>query len=217
MGKGERTRLAILDRASRLASRLGLESLSIGRLAHELALSKSGLFAHFRSKEVLEVQVIEFASRRFVDVVIKPALAAPRGEPRVRALFEKWIEWSRSGGERAGCVFVALAAELDDRPGPARDRLVRAQRDWLEVIANCFRSGVDEGHFRRDGDPQQFAQDLYGIYLAYHLAKRLLQDPRAEERAREAFEALLRSARRKSVARSRKTVSTKRRRVHARH
>ena len=216
MGKGERTRLAILDRASRLASRLGLESLSIGRLARELALSKSGLFAHFRSKEALEVEVIDFASRRFVDMVVKPALAASRGEPRVRALFERWVEWSRSGGERAGCVFVALAAELDDRPGAARDRLVRAQRDWLEVIANCFHTGVVEGHFRR-GDPQQFAQDFYGIYLAYHLAKRLLQDPRAEDRARSAFEALLRSVRRKTPARRPKAVVIRGRKAHARH
>lgn len=211
MGKGETTRLAILDRASRLASRLGLEGLSIGRLAHDLALSKSGLFAHFQSKDALDVQVIDFASQRFVETVVRPALGAPRGEPRVRALFERWLEWSRSGGgDRAGCVFVALAAELDDRPGPARDRLVHAQRDWLEVIANCFRTGISEGHFRGDSDPEQFAQDLYGVYLAYHLAKRLLRDPRAEDRARHAFEALLRSARRKPAGRGRSAVKGRR-------
>jgi AcrR family transcriptional regulator len=178
-----------------VASQVGLEGLTIGRLAEDLELSKSGLFAHFRSKEALQVQVIEYASERFVQFVLRPALAAPRGEPRVRALFERWFDWPRVGGHASGCIFVALAVELDDRPGSARDRLVQSQKEWLEFLASAFRIGIEEGHFRPDADPEQFAHDLYGIMLAHHHASRLLRDPRASERAHRAFEALLTVAR----------------------
>lgn len=193
MRKGERTRQAILEHASNLARQVGLEGLTIGRLAQDLMLSKSGLFGYFQSKEALAVQMIEFAADRIVDRVVRPALAAPRGEPRVRALFERWLDWSR----RDGCVFVALATELDDQPGPARDRLVRAQKDWMETIATCFRTGIAEGHFRADADAEQFAHNLSGIYLARHFSMRLLADPKADQRAHEAFEALLTAAREK--------------------
>jgi AcrR family transcriptional regulator len=195
VGKGALTRQAVLEHATAVASQVGLEGLTIGRLAEDLELSKSGLFAHFRSKEALQVQVLEFAIERFVDVVLRPALTAPRGEPRVRALFERWFNWPRVGAGSAGCIFVALAVELDDRPGPARDRLVESQKDWLEFLANSLRIGIEEGHFRADADPEQFAHDLYGIMLAHHHAWRLLGDPRARERAHHAFEALLAGAR----------------------
>ena len=195
MRKGELTRQSVLEHAASLASQVGLEGLTIGRLAEELALSKSGLFAHFRSKEALQIQVLEFAGQRFVDTVVRPALATPRGEPRVRALFERWLEWPRTGALAAGCLFVALATELDDRPGPARDRLVQLQKDWMEVLATSFRGGIREGHFRPDADPEQFAYDIYGIMLAHHHASRLLGDPGARARARRGFEALLDAAR----------------------
>jgi AcrR family transcriptional regulator len=192
--KGEVTRQAILEQAAVLASQVGLEGLSIGSLAEALELSKSGLFAHFRSKEALQVQLLDYATERFVDRVVRPALAAPRGEPRVRALFERWLEWPRAGSF-SGCIFVALATELDDRPGPARDRLVQSQKDWLDVIATSFRTGIAEGHFREDADPEQFAYDTYGVMLALHHASRLLRDPQALARARRAFESLLAAAR----------------------
>jgi AcrR family transcriptional regulator len=194
--KGEATRQAVLGRALSLASRVGLDGLTIGALAEELGLSKSGLFAHFRSKEALQVQVLEHAASLFVDAVVRPALRAPRGEPRVRAVFEKWLAWDSSKAVPGGCVFVAAATELDDQPGPARDYLVRAQRDWLDTLATCFRTGISEGHFRADADPEQFAHDLHGVMLAYHHAARLMREPRAEERARAAFESLLGAARR---------------------
>ncbi|HEV8264404.1 MAG TPA: TetR/AcrR family transcriptional regulator [Gemmatimonadales bacterium] len=194
--KGEVTRQAVLERAVALASRVGLGGLTIGTLADDLDLSKSGLFGHFRSKEALQIQVLEHAAATFVDSVVRPALSQPRGVPRVRALFERWLEWTRSGPMPGGCLFVAAATELDDRPGPVRDRLQQLQRDWLGVIATSFRKGVEEGHFRRDADPDQFAHDLYGVALAYHHAQRLLQDPKAEGRARHAFEALLSTAQR---------------------
>lgn len=192
MRKGEATRDAILEHAVTLARRVGLEGLTIGRLADDLDLSKSGLFAHFRSKQALQVQVLEAAAARFVDVVLKPALEAARGEPRVRALFDHWLEWERRPG---GCVFVQAAADLDDRDGPARDRLVQLQRDWLEAIATTARGAIREGHFRAAVDPAQFAHDLNGIILAYHHAARLLRDTAAEQRARTSFEALIRAAR----------------------
>jgi AcrR family transcriptional regulator len=193
--KGEMTRQAILEHATGLASRIGLEGLTIGRLADELRLSKSGLFAHFQAKEALQLQVLDHAAGRFVDAVVRPALAAPRGEPRVRALFERWFEWPAASRIPGGCFFVSASSEFDDRPGPVRDRLAQLQRDWLEVIAHTVRTASTEGHFRGDVDPEQFAQDLYGIMLAYHHASRLLGDDRAAARARTAFEALLRAAR----------------------
>ena len=199
--KGELTRQSILEHAARMASRVGLEGLTIGALADELQLSKSGLFAHFKSKEALQLQVLEFGIGRFVETVVKPALAAPRGEKRVRALFERWMDWPKSSG-LAGCMFVALATELDDQPGPVRERLVQSQKDWLEVVANCVRTGIAEGHFREDLDTAQFAHELYGIMLANHHAVRLLRDRGAVERTRRAFERLLASARAPKAARA---------------
>jgi len=196
VGKGEITRQAILERATALASRHGLEGVSIGQLAEDLGLSKSGLFAHFGSKETLHVEILRFAADRFVQEVVRPALAQPRGEPRVRAIFERWLAWSRSHSVPGGCLFVAAASELDDRPGPARDELVRLQRDWMDSIAISFRSGITEGHFRADADPEQFAHDLYSVMLGYHHAQRLLRDPAADARAHASVAALLAAARR---------------------
>jgi AcrR family transcriptional regulator len=190
------TRQAILEHAMGLASKIGLEGLTIGRLADDLELSKSGLFAHFQAKEALQVQVLEFAASRFVDSVVRPALAAPRGEPRIRAIFDRWIGWPRAKPLPGGCFFVSASSEFDDRPGPVRDRLVELQRDWLDTIATTVRTAIAEGHFRGDVDPDQFAHDLYGVMLAYHHASRLLGDEKAADRTRTAFEALIRAAHR---------------------
>lgn len=196
MRKGEATRQAILDHAIALARQVGLEGLTIGRLAEDLELSKSGLFAHFQSKEALQVQVLDAAAARFVDTVVRPALAARRGEPRVRDLFERWLDWEGRQLTPGGCIFVQAAAELDDREGSARERLVHLQKKWLETIASTASGAISEGHFRRAVDPEQFAHDLNGIILAYHHAARLLKDQSAEQRARTAFETLVRAARR---------------------
>ena len=197
--KGELTRQAIVERAAKMASRIGIEGLTIGALADELRLSKSGLFAHFKSKEALQLQVLEHGIDRFVDSVVKPALAAPRGEGRVRTLFERWLDWPRASG-LAGCMFVALSTELDDQPGPVRERLVQSQKDWLDVIANCVRAGIAEGDFRKDVDSEQFAHELYGIMLANHHAVRLLRDRGGVERTRRAFARLLDAARAQAKA-----------------
>jgi AcrR family transcriptional regulator len=195
MSKGETTRGLILDRALAIASTLGLEGLSIGGVAKEVGMSKSGLFAHFRSKEEMQLQVLKTAVDRFVETVVAPALGQPRGEPRVRALFANWLKWAEASWLPGGCLFIASAIELDDRPGPLRDFLASAQRDWLDALATAGRIAVDEGHFRADLDTAQFAYELYSIALSYHHFQRLLRDPRAGDRANRAFEDLLSKSR----------------------
>jgi AcrR family transcriptional regulator len=183
--------MVILDEAGRLARRVGLAGLTIGSLATQTGMSKSGLFAHFGSKESLQIQVLEHSSERFVDDVIRPALKAPRGIPRVRDLFERWLEWDSADG---GCPLVAATFELDDQPGPVREHLVRIQRDWADTLATVFTSGIGEGHFRPDTDPRQFAQDILGVMLSYHMSSRLLSDRSAADRARHALDVLLTNA-----------------------
>lgn len=196
MRKGEQTRQAILDQAARVASRLGLSGLTIGTLAEQTGLSKSGLFAHFRSKESLQQQVLQHASERFIDLVIRPALAAPRGEPRLRKLFESWMSWCGGDALPGGCLFFAAAAELDDQPGPVRDQLVRDQRDLIDSIVQMFRGGIAEGHFRADADAEQFAHDLHSAMLGYSYSHRLMNDPESKARTRRAFDAQLAAVRR---------------------
>lgn len=176
-----------------LTSKVGLDGLSIGGVAREVGMSKSGLFAHFDSKEDLQVQVLNTAVDRFVGMVIAPALRQPRGEPRIRAMFENWLAWEE--WMPGGCVFIAAASELDDCPGAPRDALVSSQRDWLDALAHAARIAVQEGHFRDDLDCSQFAYDLYSIILAYQHFHRLLRDPGARDRARQSFESLVASCR----------------------
>lgn len=178
-----------------LATRVGFEGLTIGRLATDLRMSKSGLFAHFRSKEALQIAVLRMAGARLVDEVVKPALSAPRGEPRVRALFKGWLAWEQSPSLPGGCPFVTASFELDDQPGPVRDFVVQGLRDWSDTLAGAARIAVQEDHFRADLDCEQFAHDCQGIALAYVNASRLMHDPKALARAETAFEALLRAAR----------------------
>jgi AcrR family transcriptional regulator len=189
--KGDQTREAILTHALGLATRIGFEGLTIGRLAEDLHMSKSGLFAHFRSKEALQLEILRMASGRMIEAVVKPALAAPRGEPRVRALFERWLAWEQSPSLPGGCPFMAASFELDDRPGPVRDFVVQNLRDWRDTLTGAARIAVQEGHFRADLDCEQFAHDCQGIGLAFVHASRLMRDPRARARAQTAFESVL--------------------------
>jgi AcrR family transcriptional regulator len=186
MAKGLQTRERILDTAFRLAARDGLEGLSLSALAETLGLSKSGLFAHFTCKEELQLEMLRVASDKFVEQVMAPAFKQPRGLPRLRALFGNWLRWATDPKLPGGCVFVAAAAELDDRAGPVRDFVAAQQRGLLQAIARTARICVEEGHFRRDLDADQFAFDVLAVYLAFHHAHRLLRDPRAEQRARRA-------------------------------
>jgi AcrR family transcriptional regulator len=192
MSKGAETREAILDAASRLARTVGLGGITIGTLASTAELSKSGLYAHFRSKESLQLQILEHTRAKLVAEVLAPSLAVRRGEPRVRALFENWLAWDDKEG---GCLFVAASSELDDQPGPVRDHLVRYQQDWLDSLAEVFRTGINEGHFRADVDPEQFAFEEDGVMLSHHMSSRLLSDGLSASKARRAFESLLDRAR----------------------
>jgi AcrR family transcriptional regulator len=160
----------------------------------------SGLFAHFGSMDALDVAVVEEASRQFVQEVMVPALREPRGEPRVRALFQRWITWGQRPG---GCFFVGAGAELDDRPGPPRDALVRACEDWVDELAKAARIAVREGHFAASLDPDQFAFELYGIMLSFHQFHRFLRDPASLTRTHQAFDRLVGSARDPLTARAR--------------
>jgi hypothetical protein len=130
-----------------------------------------------------------------MDVVVRPAMQEPRGEPRVRSLFEHWLVWERHESLPGGCVFMHAAAELDDRPGPARDALVQWQQQWLNNLAKAARLAVETGHFRADLDPALFAFQQLGLVLGYYHARRLLGDPRAEQHVRDAFDALVAAAR----------------------
>ena len=130
-----------------------------------------------------------------MDRVVRPALKAPRGERRLRALFERWLVWAEADVLKGGCLFVAAATELDDLEGPVRDELVRQQRDWLELIANVARTGIAEGDFRPGLDGGSSRTKLYGVMLAYHHARRLLRDPVRRRRARRLPDTLVEAAR----------------------
>ncbi|MGA9521252.1 MAG: TetR/AcrR family transcriptional regulator [Myxococcaceae bacterium] len=191
MRKGEVTRERILEGAMALASRIGFESLSIGVLASELGLSKSGLFAHFGSKEELQLRTLEAAVARFEVEVFHPAITRPRGEPRLRAIFENWLTWDGHNAWPGGCLITAASVEYDDRPGPVRDLTVEAQTRLLEGVARAVRIAIEVGHFRENVDPEQVAYEIYGIVLAHQFIQRLRRDPKADDRARAAFEHLL--------------------------
>jgi AcrR family transcriptional regulator len=188
MGKGEQTRGLILNEAVALASQVGLEGLSIGVLARRLGLSKSGLFAHFGSKEDLQLQVLKQAQTLFLEQVLSPAQKEPSGLPRLEALFSNWIASVQSSDRFSGSgLLLAASIEYDDRPGAVRDALVAGQRELRGALAKAIRLAIEEGHLEPDTDPWQLTFDLFGIVLAAHHDSRLLGDPRALDRARAAF------------------------------
>lgn len=186
--KGTESRERIVERAFRLASRDGLDGLSLGALATDLGVSKSGLFAHFKSKEELELSVLAHALDRFEGEVVRPSLKAPRGLPRLKKLFENWLAWGRDPASPGGCIFVAAAVELDDREGRPRELLVERQRQLDALITNLVMSAVTEGHLRADTDAAQLVFELRGIILATNYVLRLYRDRGAVDRARAAFE-----------------------------
>lgn len=179
--KGEQTRAAILDRAVDLASAEGLEGLTIGRLAAELRLSKSGLFAHFGSKQELQLATVAAAAERFSVAVIVPALSAPEGAPRLLALGESYLD--HLDLYSGGCFWAATSAEYDDRPGPVRDAIAAALDAWLgELERQATIAAVD--------NPKRFAFELYAVIIGANSRYRLSGDRAVFGYAREALERL---------------------------
>ncbi len=195
MSKGEKTRKEIVERALDLAGKVGLEGVSLGVLAADAGLSKSGLFAHFKSKEALQLEVLKEAVEWFTGIVVRPALNAPRGEPRVRALFGGYMSWIMGRVPKGGCIFMALGHEYDDRPGAVRDLLVKSQHDWRNTIMRVAETAIAGGQFRPGLDLEQFAYDFMGIGMAFDYTNKLLQDPKAHDKAQAAFEALIERSR----------------------
>jgi len=188
--KGQQTRAAILDAALALASHIGLEGLSIGALAEVTGMSKSGVFAHFGSREGLQISVVREYHAKFEDEVFRPAMSAPRGLPRLRALFDRWVR--RVSVEiDSGCIYISGAVEFDDRPGPVRDALVTMVQTWQDALERAIRAAVDAGHLRPDTDAGQLLFEIHGLILALHHDARFLRHAGAEERARTAFARLL--------------------------
>jgi AcrR family transcriptional regulator len=188
--KGQQTRATILDAALGLASHMGLEGLSIGALAEVTQMSKSGVFAHFGSREELQISVIREYHARFEEEVFFPAIQELRGLPRLRALFERWIR--RVSVELdSGCIYISGAVEFDDRPGPVRDALASMVRAWHAALERAIRVAIEEGHLQTDTDPTQMLFELHGLILALHHDARFLRIPGALDRARAGFERTL--------------------------
>ena len=188
--KGQQTRAAILDAALALAANMGLEGLSIGALAEVTQMSKSGVFAHFGSREELQISVIREYHSKFEEEVFFPAMREARGLPRLRALFQRWVH--RVSMELdSGCIYISGAVEFDDRPGPVRDALAVMVLAWQAALEKAVRIAVDEGHLQQDIDPLQLVFELHGLILALHHDARFLRNPGALERVRTAFERLV--------------------------
>ena len=188
--KGQQTRAAILDAALGLASHMGLEGLSIGALAEVTQMSKSGVFAHFGSREELQISVIREYHARFEEEVFFPAVQEPRGLPRLRALFERWIR--RVSVELdSGCIYISGAVEFDDRPGPVRDALASMVLAWHAALERAIRLAVETGDLHPQTDSTQMLFEMHGLILALHHDARFLRTPGALDRARTGFERLL--------------------------
>ncbi|MET0210301.1 MAG: TetR/AcrR family transcriptional regulator [Burkholderiaceae bacterium] len=194
MTKGEQTRAAILDRALLQASRKGFESLTIGSLAEAAGLSKSGVFAHFGSRDELQVAAIELAAARFTEVVFLPALKAKRGLPRLRALFDLWVDWTERAGLGPSCPMQAAEIEFSDRPGPVREAVIEHFARLEKELARAVGLAIEQEHLAPDLDVPQFVFELMGIVLSCAHGARLFEPRDARTRANAAFERLVSSA-----------------------
>lgn len=197
--KGEQTRAAILDVALEMASREGLEGLTIGLLADKMSMSKSGVFAHFGSREDLQLAVLKLYNHHFEQEIFYPSLKEPRGLPRLRGMFSRWVK--RVTVEIAsGCIYISGAVEYDDRPGVIRDELVNMVRAWQEGLRRCVQLAIDEGHLRSDTDPDQLVYEMYGLVLALHHDARFIRRPNSVAHAQQGFERLVESYRNPSYS-----------------
>jgi AcrR family transcriptional regulator len=188
--KGQQTKAAIVDAALGLAAQIGLEGLSIGALAEVMHMSKSGVFAHFGSRDELQMSVIREYHARFEHEVFFPALKAPRGLPRVRQLFDNWMK--RTSVEiDSGCIYISGAVEFDDRPGPVRDTLASSVQVWLDAVRRAIEQAVEQGHLRQDTDAAQMGFEIHALILALHYEARFMRNPDSLQRAVNAFESIV--------------------------
>jgi AcrR family transcriptional regulator len=191
MAKGENTKLTVLEAGLDMASQLGLECVTIGNLAKATNMSKSGLFAHFQSKENLQIEILNHAARVFSEGVIIPALKTKAGISRIRALVTNWIQWTSE--LTGGCIFVSASTDFSDRPGKVRDVLLNQQKEWIDCLKRMAQSAVQVGDFRKDIDDDQFAFDLYSLLLGFHLYYNLLDDTEIRKRQEAALTRILNS------------------------
>jgi AcrR family transcriptional regulator len=191
MRKGQQTRSAILEQALAVASRTGLAGLTIGSLAERSGLSKSGLFAHFGSKEGLQLAVIQGVRDLYSRLVFQPAMQQQPGLPRLRAIMQNWLEWTAGANLPGGCIMTAAAHEFDDNPGAVRELVSQSLRELRKTLVRSVRLAVDAGQLRADTDAEQLAFEICSLYFGAQLDARLFADPRAGERALLAFENLL--------------------------
>jgi len=188
--KGQQTKAAIIDAALALAAQIGLEGLSIGALAEVTRMSKSGVFAHFGSREELQISVVREYHVRFEQEVFYPALSLPRGLPRLRAMFDNWMK--RSSAEiDSGCIYISGAVEFDDRPGPVRDALADSVNTWLAAMYRAVLQAQEEGHLRQDADAKQIAFEIHALILALHYEARFLRSPDSMARANAGFDNIM--------------------------
>ncbi|RNF85344.1 TetR/AcrR family transcriptional regulator [Montanilutibacter psychrotolerans] len=193
IGKGAATREAIIDRAYAMACSSGLEGLSIGTLAQAVGMSKSGVFAHFGSREDLQLAVLDSAADRFLAYVFTPAMKAPRGLARLATMVDDWFDWSRH--TNGGCLLLAAVSEYDDRPGPLRDRVVKQQADWRKQIAHAVQLAIDTGEVDPACEPQQMSFEIYSLALGVHHDAGLSGHPQALARGQRAYRRLIDSYR----------------------
>lgn len=188
--KGEKTKAAIVDAALGLATQIGLEGLSIGALAEVSQMSKSGVFAHFGSREELQISVVREYHTRFEQEVFYPALQAARGLPRLQALFANWMK--RTSVEiDSGCIYISGAVEFDDRPGPVRDALASSVNTWLAAMHRAVVQAQEEGHLKAQANPDQVLFEIHGLILALHYEARFLKTPGSIDRAVLGFNSVL--------------------------
>jgi AcrR family transcriptional regulator len=182
--RGLRTRSAILARAVDIASVQGLEGLTVGSLAAQLKMSKSGLFAHFGSKEDLQLATIEFARQIFIKKVTLPAIAAPKGMPRLWGLLEYWMALAEEEVFQGGCFFSAASFEFDSRRGVVRDRIAAIMHEWIDAIIRSVHEAQKAGHLDRKVDATHLAFEIHAIAMGAHWAHQLLDDKYAFSRTR---------------------------------
>jgi AcrR family transcriptional regulator len=189
--KAPATKARLLGAGLDLLSQEGLNGLSLSRVASAAGLSKSGLFAHVRSKDQLEMALLDAGAELARQTVLVPALQCPPGLSRLRVLIGHWMGWSARAGLHGGCPVAAALFELDDRPGPVRDHVAMLEQRWRALLTGVTKEAVASGELHRDLDVEQFVWELCGIYLSHHAASRFLHDPLAATRAERAVEALI--------------------------